>query len=93
MKSDNIQFPEKLLEENYENVVEQWPDPNVGTYSEQSAWLCLDIVSSFSYILEQIGFFKTLEDALYYIQNPGKFCNEYKAFYEACDAYDDKVNQ
>ncbi len=83
-------FPEKLLAEYAEQVVDHWPDPNHGTYLERAAWLCLDYVSLFSYILEQIRFFDCLADALYYIQNPNKFCREYKMYYDACEAWEDQ---
>lgn len=88
MKSDEpLTFPDELLEEYAEQVEAEWANPNVGSYSEQSAWLDLDTVSQFSYVLERVQFFKSLEDALYYIQNPGKFCNEYSQFYRACEVY------
>lgn len=87
---DELIFPLKVLEEYAERVAEYWPNPLVGTYLEKAAWLCLDYVSAFSYVLEQIKFFKTLEDALYYIQNPGKFSREYGLFYEQCKAFQHK---
>lgn len=86
MKAELI-FSKKTLHEFAEEVAEHWPNPFEGTYSQQAEWLCLDYVSRFSYILEASGYFETLEELYYYIQNPNKFVNEYKQFFKACEEF------
>lgn len=80
-------FPTDLLEDHAAFVVEHWPDPSQGWGTD---WLCLDWVSEFSYILEQLGIFENKDDVLYYIQNPGKFCNEYNQWYQACKDHEEE---